>query len=110
MDTTGLVFPRGNDVVVTARFPDISDGTGMVSELYTKPSRETPDNDPAVKVYDSDVVNDPDNPGATISHFDVPSEDTGVTGAVWWRVDCVDVLGNRRTPEGACGTLLVEAV
>ena len=110
MDQTGLVFPRGNDVVVIARFPEINDGTGMVSELYTKPSKETPDSDPAVKVYDSDVVEDPDNPGSTMSQFDVPSDDTGVTGAFWWRVDCVDVQGKRRTPDGACGPLLVEAV
>jgi hypothetical protein len=108
MDQTGLVFPRGNDIVVTARFPEISDGTGMESEFYTKPNRATPDDDPSVQIYDSEVVSDPDNPGATIAQFDVPSTDTGVTGAYWWRVDCVDTTGKRRTAN--CGPLLVEAV
>jgi len=108
MDQTGLVFPRGNDVVVTARFPDISDGTGMTAEFFTKPSKTTADSDPAVNVYDSDVVSDPDNPGATISHFDIPSDDTGVAGSYWWRVDCVDLIGKRRTAD--CGPLMVEAV
>jgi len=108
MDQTGLVFPRGNDVVVTARFPEISDGTGITSELYTKPSRDTDDDDPAVRVYSSDVVSDPDNVGQSISQFDVPAADTGLTGSFWWRVDCVDVLNKRRTAN--CGPLLVEAV
>jgi hypothetical protein len=110
MDQTGLVFPRGNDVTVTARFPDISDGTGMVAEFFTKPTKATPDSDPAVKTYDSDVVSDPDNAGSTISHFDIPAADTGVTGSFWWRVDCVDVTGKRRTADGGCGPLMVEAV
>ena len=108
MDQTGLVFPRGNNVVVTARFPDISDGTDMTSEFYTKPSRATPDNDPSVQVYESEVVTDPDYPGQTMAQFDIPATDTGVTGAFWWRVDCVDVLSQRRTAN--CGPLLVEAV
>lgn len=108
MDQTGLVFPRGNDVVVTARFPDISDGTGMTAELYTKPDRTTADTDPAVNEYDSPVTADPDNAGATIAHFDVPSTDTGTTGSYWWRVDCVDAAGKRRTAQ--CGPLMVEAV
>lgn len=108
MDQIGLVFPRGNDIVVTARFPEISDGTGMVSEFYSKPSRAADDSDPAVNVYTSEVVTDPDNPGSTLAQFDIPSTDTGLTGAYWWRVDCVDVLDKRRT--AACGPLLVEAV
>lgn len=108
MDQTGLVFPRGNDIVVTARFPDISDGTGMISEFLTKPGRETDDSDPAVQVYASDIVADPDNTGQTMAQFDIPAADTEVTGAFWWRVDCVDVLDKRRTAN--CGTLLVEAV
>jgi len=108
MDQTGLVFPRGNDVVVTAQFPDISDGTGMISEFYTKPSRATPDTDPSVQVYESDIVKDTDNAGQTLAQFDIPAGDTGVTGAFWWRVDCVDVLNKRRTAN--CGPLLVEAV
>jgi hypothetical protein len=108
MDQTGLVFPRGNDVVVTARFPDISDPTGMTSEFFSKPSRDTPDDDPAVQVYDADVDNDPANPGATWAQFTIPADDTGITGTYWWRVDCIDTIGNRRTAE--CGPLFVEAV
>ncbi len=108
MDQTGLVFPRGNDVVVTARFPEISDGSGMVSEFFTKPSKTTDDDDPSVRVYESDIVTDPDYPGQTMAQFDIPDDDTGVTGAFWWRVDCVDVLNKRRTAN--CGPLLVEAV
>ncbi len=108
MDQTGLVFRRGNDIVVTARFPEISDGTGMTAEFYNKPNREAEDDDPAVLVYDSGVDVDPANPGATLAQFDIPSTDTGTAGARWWRVDCIDTAGKRRTAE--CGTLLVEAV
>ena len=64
--------------------------------------------DPAVQVYESDIVTDPDYPGQTMAQFDIPAVDTDVTGAFWWRVDCVDVLNKRRTAN--CGTLLVEAV
>jgi len=108
MDQSMLVFPKGNDVVVTARFPDISDGTGITAEFYTKPDRTTDDSDPAVSVYSSDVVDDPDFPGATMSNFSIPRTDTGVTGSFWWRVDCIDVTAKRRTAN--CGPLLVEAV
>jgi hypothetical protein len=108
MDQNGLVFPRGNDIVVTARFPDISDGTGMSAELFTKPDRTTDDDDPSVNVYESGVAADPDNAGSTMSQFDVPAEDTDITGSFWWRVDCLDSSGRRRTAQ--CGPLLVEAV
>jgi hypothetical protein len=108
MDQSGLVFPRGNDIVVTARFPDISDGTGMLAELYTKPDRTTADTDPSVNIYESGVAVDPDNAGSTMAQFDVPATDTGTTGSFWWRVDCLDSAGRRRTAD--CGTLLVEAV
>jgi|SRR5215831_19206175 len=108
MDQTGLVFPRGNDLVVTARFPEISDGTGMTSEFFTKPDRTTSDTDPAVLVYQSAVDPDPDFPGQTKATFYVPRADTTLTGIFWWRVDCIDVLDKRRTAN--CGPLLVEAV
>jgi hypothetical protein len=106
MDQVGLVFPRGNDIVVTARFPEISDGTGATAEFFTKDDRETPDDDAAV--YQSSIVDDPDAPGSTMSVFLIPSDDTGVTGSFWWRVDAIDSMTNRRT--AACGPLLVEAV
>lgn len=108
MDQTGLVFPQGNDIVVTAQFPTISDGTGMTSEFYYKDDRTTPDTDPAVEVYSSTVIPDPSNPGATYSRFTIPAADNGVTGAFWYRVDCLDSTGKRRTAN--CGPLLVEAV
>lgn len=108
MDQVGLVFPRGNDIVVTARFPDISNGSGINAEFYSKPGRTVADTDLSVQVYNSSLVTDPDNVGATMAQFTIPSIDTGATGAFWWRVDCIDVLSKRRT--AACGPLLVEAV
>jgi hypothetical protein len=104
----GLVFPRGNDVIVTARFPEISDGTGMSSEFYYKLDRTTDDDDPSVHVYESTVEPDPDNEGATLATFDVPASDNASTGSFWWRVDVLDSDGHRRTAN--CGPLLVEAV
>lgn len=108
MDQTLLVFPKGNDVVVTARFPDISDGTGMTAKFYSKPDRGTADTDPSVHVYSATIVGDPDFPGATMSSFSIPHTDTTATGSFWWRVDCIDSLTHRRT--ASCGPLLVEAV
>jgi hypothetical protein len=108
MDQIGLVFPSGKDVTVVARFPDISDGTGMTAKFVTKPDRYTADTATSVRVYDSGVTADPDNPGATISKFTIPSTDTAVTGSFWWRVDCIDSLSKRKMAN--CGTLLVEAV
>lgn len=108
MDGNVLVFPQNNDVVVTARFPDINDGTGSHSEFYYKDNRYKDDTDPTTQVYTAPIENDPDYPGATMSVFTIPSEDNLITGAFWWRVDCVDSLSTRRTAQ--CGTLLVEAV
>jgi hypothetical protein len=108
MDGQVLIFPQGNDIVVTARFPDISDGTGATSEFYYKDNRYTPDSDPSTQVYSSDIYDDPDNPGATMSQFTIPAADNSANGAFWWRVDCIDSLDTRRTAQ--CGTLLVEAV
>ena len=108
MDGQALVFPKGNDVVVTARFPGISDGTGASAEFYYKDNRYIADSDPTTQVYTSSITDDPDNPGATMSQFKIPATDNGVTGAFWWRVDCIDVTDSRRT--AAAGTLLVEAV
>jgi hypothetical protein len=108
MDMTSLFIPRGNDVVVTARFPEISDGTGMSSEFWYKPDKTTPDTDPAVLSFSATIIADPDNAGATMSKYNIPSTDTAVPGSFWWRVDVIDVAAKRRTAN--CGTLLVEAV
>jgi hypothetical protein len=108
MDSEVLFLPQGKDVVVTARFPTISDGTGVTSELYYKDSRYTADTDPTTQVYTSQVQDDPDNPGATFAQWTIPADDNIVTGAFWYRVDCIDSLDTRRM--AACGTLLVEAV
>jgi hypothetical protein len=108
MDQTSLFIPRGNDVTVTARFPDISDGTGMSSEFWVKPAKTTPDSDPSVSTYTSTVVADPDNAGATMAQFDIPSTETALAGALWWRVDVIDTLSHRRTANS--GPLLVESV
>jgi hypothetical protein len=104
----GLVFPRGNDIVVTARFPTISDGTGMSAEFYYKADRTTADDDPSVQVYESAVTPDPDNEGATLATFEVDAADNASTGSYWWRVDVLDSSGHRRTAD--CGPLLVDAV
>ena len=109
MDMTSLVFPRGNDVVVTAQYgPEITTGTGMNAELYTKDNRSTPDSDPSVQLYTADVHADPDNAAQFISTLEVPSSDTGIPGAYWWRVDIIDAFSARRTVNS--GPLLVEAV
>lgn len=108
MDMVSLFFPQGNDIVVTARYAEISSGAGMTAEFYTKPDKTISDSDPSVMLYQSSVVADPDNLGATLSKFNIPSEDTQLTGAFWWRVDVIDAINNRRTAN--CGTLLVEAV
>jgi hypothetical protein len=108
MDGQVLLFPQNKDIVVTARYPDISDGTGSHSEFYYKDSRYTADNDPSTQMYSAPIEQDPDNPGATMSQFTIPADDNLITGAFWWRVDCVDSLNTRRMAQ--CGTLLVEAV
>ena len=108
MDGQVLYFPSGKDMVVTARYPAISDGTGAHSEFYYKDNRYVPDDDPTVQVYSAPVDPDPDNVGATMSVFNIPGEDTETTGAFWWRVDIIDSADTRRFVEA--GTVLVEAV
>jgi hypothetical protein len=108
MDIQALVFPQGNDVLVTARFPDIADGTGITAELYDKPDRTTPNDDPAVLVYSAGLEADPDYSGQTKAVFAVPATDTQDPRMDWWRVDAVDVNNKRRT--AASGPLWVEAV
>lgn len=108
MDMLALFFKCGDDIVVTARYAEISDGTGMTATFYIKGDKTTPDNDPSVMTYDSNVVADPDNVGATISHFDIPSEDTQGTGARWWKVRVFDPFSNVRTANQ--GPLIIEAV
>lgn len=108
MDMTALFFPQGNDIVVTAKFPEITDGTGMTAEFWYKFSKVTPDDDPSTLVYQKNLVLGDD--GVWYSEFDISAVDNEVTGAFWWRIDCIDATGKRRTPDGACGTLLVEAV
>lgn len=106
MDYFGLTWPQGNDVVVTARWPDIVDGTGLTSKLYYKPHRSTPDTDPAVNIYSASIVPDPG--GTTMSQFNVPAADNGIPGIFWWRVDAVDINSKVRTAAG--GPLWVEGV
>lgn len=108
MDSQVLYFPQNKDVVVTARYPDISDGSGAHSELYYKDNRYTSDDDPGTQMYSAPIDDDPDNPGATMSVFTIPATDNSVTGAFWWRVDAIDTYNTRRMVQ--CGTLLVEAV
>lgn len=108
MDTTYLVFPQGNDIVVTARYPEISDGTGQSAFFYLKPDRYTDDDDTSVAVYESGVIPDPDNAGQTLSRFSVPKARTQIPGSYWWRIDVVDSLSSVRTAN--CGPVLVEAV
>lgn len=108
MDMLALFFKSGDDVVVTARYPDISDGTGMTATLYIKDDKTTPDTDSSVLTYDSDVVADPDNAGQTMSQFDISSADTQATGAFWWKVKVFDPFSNGRTANQ--GTLIIEAV
>jgi hypothetical protein len=103
-----LYFPVNNDVTVIVQYPNIADGTGAQSEFYYKQNRAVPDTDPTTVVYASPVVDDPDNPGATMSRIIIDSEDNSTSGAFWWRIDYVDA-GDLRTTVGF-GTLLVEAV
>jgi hypothetical protein len=108
MDMLALFFKQGDDVVVTARYPEISDGTGMTATFYIKDDKMTPDTDSTVLTYDSDIVADPDNTGATLSQFKIPSEDTQGTGALWWKVRVFDPFSNVRTANQ--GPLLIEAM
>ena len=108
MDMAALFFKRGDDVVVTARYPTISDGTGMTSTFYIKDDKMMSDTDSSVLTYDSDVIDDPDNTGATLSQFKIPSEDTQASDSLWWKVRVFDAVGNVRTANQ--GPLLIEAV
>jgi hypothetical protein len=108
MDMIVLFFKRGDDIVVTARYPEISDGTGMSATFYIKDDKTMSDTDPSVMTYDSDVIADPDNLGATLSKFDIPSADTQTAGALWWKVRVFDPFNNVRTANQ--GPLLIEAV
>jgi len=108
MDMVALFFKRGDDIVVTARYPDIPSGTGMTATFYIKDDKTTPDTDPSVLTYDSNVVADPDNVGATLSKFNIPSEDTQTADSLWWKVRVFDPFSNVRTANQ--GPLLIEAV
>jgi hypothetical protein len=108
MDMVALFFKQGDDIIVTARFAEISDGTGMTATFYVKDDKTIDDTDPTVIKYDSDVITDPDNIGATLSRFDIPSADTQTTGAWWWKVRVFDPFNNVRTANQ--GPLLIEAV
>lgn len=103
-----MYFPVGNDVEVVVRYPNVPDGTGAQSEFYYKTDRTMSDTDPSTVVYASPVVDDPDNPGATMSRFIIDETDNAASGSFWWKIDFVDV-GDLRTTVGF-GTLLVEAV
>lgn len=108
MEMLALFFKQGDDIVVTARFAEIPNGTGMTATFYIKSDKMVEDTDPTVHKYDSTVVADPDNLGATLSRFTIPSEDTQVTGAWWWKVRVFDPFSNVRTANQ--GPLLIEAV
>jgi hypothetical protein len=108
MDMLALFFKQGDDIVVTARYAEIPDGTGMTAKFYVKGDKTTADTDPSVMKYDSNVIADPDNAGATLSQFTIPSTDTQVTGAWWWKVRVFDPFNHVRT--ASQGPLLIEAV
>jgi hypothetical protein len=108
MDMTALFFKQGDDIVVTARYAEISSGSGLTSTFYIKDDKTMPDTDPSVMTYDSNVIADPDNAGATLSQFTIPSADTQATGAWWWKVRVFDPFNHVRTANQ--GPLLIEAV
>ena len=112
MDMYSIWFPQGNDVVVQVHYgPEITDDTGLSAEFLYKDNRYVPDGDPTSLTYTSDVFPDDANPGGFMSQFTIPGGDNAEAGAFWYRVDVVNsALGQRRTVDGACGTLLVEAV
>jgi len=107
VDKTALFFPQNNDIVVTAKFPDIGSGSGVTTQFWYKDNRETSDTDPTNNMYAGSPLT-AGTDGVLFTQFDIPSEDNQLTGAFWWRVDAIDALGNRRTAN--CGTLLVESV
>lgn len=108
MEMLALFFKQGDDIIVTARYAEIPDGTGMTATFYIKDDKMMDDTDPSVTTYDSDIVADPDNLGATLSKFTIPSDDTQDTGAWWWKIRVFDPFSNVRTANQ--GPLLIEAV
>ena len=106
MNMTALFFPQNNDIVVTAKFPEITDGTGVTTEFWYKDSKDVPDSDPTSVSYQSVLSHGTDN--VWYAQFNIPAADNEVTGAFWWRVDAIDAENRRMTAN--CGTLLVEAV
>jgi len=106
MNMVALFFFQNNDIVVTAKFPEITDGTGAVAEFWYKNDKYTPANDSSTLTSTSPVVQGDDL--IWYSDFSIPAADNADAGAFWWRVDCIDSFSNRRT--AGCGTLLVEAV
>jgi hypothetical protein len=106
MDMTALFFAQNNDIIVTAKFPDIIDGTGITAEFWYKADKTTPDDDPSTSTYTSNMIQGDDE--IWYSQFSIPADDNAASGAFWWRVDAIDSFSQRRT--AGCGTLLVEAV
>jgi hypothetical protein len=80
----------------------------MTATFYIKDDKMMADTDSSVLKYDSDVADDPDNIGATISQFKIPSEDTQAADSLWWKIRIFDSVGNVRTANQ--GPLLIEAV
>jgi hypothetical protein len=106
-DTTSLFFYQNNDIVVIAKFPDITDGTGVTTEFWYKDNKFTADTDPSSTMYVGDALT-VGTDGIWFTQFHIPATHNALTGAFWWRVDAIDTQNHRRTAQ--CGTLLVEAV
>jgi hypothetical protein len=104
---TALFFPQNNDVVVTAKFPGITDATGITAEFWCKTDRYTSDEDPASVMYSGTALQQGSD-GLWYSQFSVPATDNQLPGAYWWRVDAIDADNHRSTANS--GTLLVQAV
>lgn len=107
-----ITIPLGDYIEVTAALsipddPQYADA-GITVLLIRKPSNLTPDNDPSVITYTAPLEPDPDRPGYTRGVFKLPSADNTVPGLEWFRVDCRDALGNKRTAE--TGTIITESV
>ena len=107
MDMTALFFRRNNDVVVTAKFPEMTTGAGITTQFWYKDDKYISDSDPTSHVYTGTVLTQGTD-GLWFTQFAIPATDNEVTGAYWWRVDAIDATNKRRTAQ--CGTLLVEAV
>jgi len=107
MDMTALFFPQNNDIVVTAKFPDITTGAGITTKFWRKNDKNTPDSDPSSKSYTGTALSQGTD-SIWFSQFTIPSVDNSSPGMYWWRVDAVDATNKRRTAQS--GPLLVEAV